>query len=77
MIDKIDERVLIADLVKRVACKAGFERAAVCSVDCLLQWKEGLLEDTIVAWDGFLVKDDGVTSNRHGAWVPAIPLKYS
>ena len=77
MIDKIDERCLIADLVKRVAGKAGFERAAVCSVDCLLQWEDGLLDDTIVAWERFLVKDEGIISNRHGAWVPAIPLKYS
>lgn len=68
----------LAILVKRVSLELNFERGAVCAHDCLMQWDDGRLEETMKAWERYLdeVKNDQPHSdtNRNGAWVPAIPL---
>jgi hypothetical protein len=70
----------VVDLVKLLSAhpKFGWERAAICAVDCMLQHQEGYLKDTIKAWLRDISdaeKDNGRCScHRHGAWVPAIPL---
>lgn len=73
-----DTKQELADLIKQVATEVNTERAAVCAVDCLLQWKAGYLVETIEAWKRFLKEkqnNEGHTdTQRHGAWVPAIPL---
>jgi hypothetical protein len=68
----------IAELMERVHAKRGWERAAVAGRDCLLEWdergKNGLIE-TMEAWDDSILPDSQQTdTERHGAWVPAIPL---
>ena len=70
----------IAELVRRVATEISMERGAICAVDCLRQWDEGgkkLLKRTIQVWEERLAKPDGsyTDAERHGAWVPAIPLE--
>lgn len=73
-----DTKEEIANLVKLVAKACGYESAAICAVDCLLQWRDGQLDDTMKAWGRYLDetrRGDGHTdTERHGAWVPAIPL---
>lgn len=68
-------------LIRRVAAECGYERAAVCASDCLLQWESGgdkLFDDTYSAWERYLVEKIGgqphSSCNRWDAWVPAIPL---
>lgn len=72
------EQEQIANLVREVAMSMGYERAAICAVDCLLQWKLGLLNETIEAWSRFLKEianqEPHTDTQRHGAWVPAIPM---
>jgi hypothetical protein len=72
----------VGQLIERVHSVAGYERSTVCARDCMYQWDVGgdeLLEQTIQVWNE-RVKDisNGETSfcdcERHGAWVPAIPL---
>lgn len=69
----------ISDLIRRVSSECDYERGAICASDCLLQWKDGKLKDTIEAWRSYLEEKKNKTSYamefRHGAWVPAIPLK--
>ena len=74
-------QVAIAELVQKVAFGLSMERGAICAVDCLRQWDEGgkkLLQRTIQVWEERLAKPDGshTDAERHGAWVPAIPLEY-
>jgi hypothetical protein len=69
----------IIDLIEAVTAACGYERGVVCARDCLYQWKDGLIDETIEAWNRYLTelknKDGSHTDeNRHGAWVPAIPL---
>ena len=71
--------VEISDLVRRVSSECDYERGAVCASDCLLQWKDGKLKDTIDAWNSYLEEKRKKASHcmefRHGAWVPSIPIK--
>jgi hypothetical protein len=61
--------------------KCGPSKTAMCARDCLYQDIEGgkhLLNETLDAWDGYIddvLANRGTTeTERHGAWVPAIPL---
>ena len=69
---------MIVDLMESVHKRCGYERATICARDCLLQWNLGLLDETIKAWRRYLEElNEGMghtDENRHGAWVPAIPL---
>ena len=70
----------IADLSQKVAEHCGTERGVICAVDCLRQWDAGgkkLLKRTLEVWDLWLYAPDACQTdeNRHGAWVPAIPLE--
>lgn len=73
-----DSKEEIAALVQAIARECGHERAAVCAVDCLLQWRDEQLDETIAAWRRWIIEKrngDGHTqTERHGAWVPAIPM---
>jgi hypothetical protein len=71
----------IAKLIERIHVVAGYERAATCARDCLLEWEAGgnkRLKEVMGAWESFAVEkesNDGHTdTTRHGAWVPVIPL---
>lgn len=68
----------IVSLIESVHVACGYERATVCARDCLLQWDLNLLDETILAWENRLQeiqhKESQVDENRHGAWVPGIPL---
>ena len=77
-------KLWIADLVKRVAqSKLSDAQAGICAYDCLIQWEVGgvkLLTKTIQVWNQRL--DDVEASDasrtdteRHGVWVPSIPLE--
>ena len=44
----------IVSLVKSVSEKCGYERSAICAVDCLLQWNEGFLDENIAVWKEYL-----------------------
>lgn len=76
----METREEIAALIKRIAQECGYERAAIAAVDLLLQWRESdkLYMQTRNAWERYLrEKKDGcghIDTERHGAWVPAIPL---
>ena len=74
------EQVLeIAMLMDKVYAIKDYERSAVCSRDCMLQWRCGgdeLLKQTIEAWEE-LCETDGDCSTqtqRFGFWVPEIPM---
>lgn len=74
-------KILIVKLIERIHAVAGYERAATCARDCLLEWQEGgdaRLLKVVEAWECYATEkeaNDGHTDcNRHGAWVPAIPL---
>lgn len=73
-----DTKQELADLIKQVAQEISMERGAICAVDCLLQWRDGRLDETMEAWKRYLKEKrdgDGHTDElRHGAWCPAIPL---
>lgn len=67
--------------MEAVAKAVNYERAAVCARDLLIQWDTGgdsLFCQTADAWRRYLreleTKDGHTDCNRHGAWVPAIPL---
>ena len=71
----------IANLAQRIAEYKGDERGVVCAVDCLRQWDTGgkkLLKRTMKVWELWLYGENvsQTDENRHGAWVPAIPLEY-
>jgi len=67
----------LANLIKQVSQEISMERGAVCAVDCLLQWRDGKLEETILAWRKYVQErrngEPHTDENRHGAWCPAIP----
>lgn len=72
---------IIIEIMEAVAKAVNYERAAVCARDMLKQWDVGgdaLLYQTAEAWRRYLreleAKDGHTVCNRHGAWVPAIPL---
>ena len=74
-------KTLIAQLIERIYAVAGYERAATCARDCLLEWQDGgdgRLIEVMEAWERFAAEkesNEGHTdTTRHGAWVPAIPL---
>ena len=73
-----DTKQELADLIKQVAQEISMERGAVCAVDCLLQWRDGRLDETMTAWRRYMQErrnGEGHTDEcRNGAWVPAIPL---
>lgn len=74
----MNEKLEIANLVKLVSQTINDERAAKCAYDCLMQWNDGHLGDTILAWHRHLKEhknNQGHTdTERNGVWVPAIPL---
>lgn len=63
-------KLLIVKLIERIPAVAGYERAATCARDCLLE--------VLAAWERYATEketnDSHTDCNRHGAWVPAIPL---
>lgn len=73
----VKDREAIAEVVKKVSVSCGYERGAVCAVDCLLQWKANELPQTLQAWlrhiDETQWHESHTDTQRHGAWVPAIP----
>jgi hypothetical protein len=67
--------------VQKVTLTLGPKIGATCAVDCLLQWADGgplLLMKTIKAWqrhlDEVVEGRPHVDTERHGSWVPAIPM---
>jgi len=68
----------IVILVDRIHTICGPVSSTICARDCLLQWDVGRLDETITAWERYLLeltnKESHTDENRHGAWVPAIPL---
>jgi hypothetical protein len=67
----------VAELTKTFYQKVSPERAAMLAYDCLMQFGEGMLTETIDAWKRELTerqnKDAHVETCRNGIWVPAIP----
>ena len=77
-------KIRIAELVKAVAeSKLTDAKAGICAYDCLLSWEaggQGMLDKVIAVWEQRL-KDvaaggpKGFTdTERHGVWVPSIPV---
>lgn len=74
-----ETRQAIVKLMERVQRVYGFERSAVCARDCLLEWEtHGRVHAGVIieAWNDYIDVDGGgfTSADRHGAWVPAIPL---
>jgi hypothetical protein len=72
-----DSKEEIVKIMERVTKAYGYERGMICGRDCLLQWRDGYLTETIEAWNRYVGEFDSKSHtdcNRHGAWVPAIPL---
>ena len=69
----------IVGLIEQITEEFGGERGVVCARDLLLQWKLGQLNETYDAWLQWASdkRHDRplCDCNRHGAWVPAIPMK--
>lgn len=69
-----------SDLVKRVALKAGDERASKCGFDLLNSIDDRkMLDKKLSAWERYLLEfETGVgqiDTERDGVWVPAIEEK--
>jgi len=75
----MSKKTEIADLIKKVSIEVSFERGAICAHDLLLQWEAGQLKETMKVWEQYIIeyknKSCHTSCNRHGAWVPAIPMK--
>ncbi len=71
-------RDTIAALVRQISLEISDERASKCAYDCLMQWDSGCLDETILAWQRYIQefkdKSGHCETQRHGIWVPAIPL---
>ncbi len=71
-------RKAITDLVRQISLEISDERASKCAYDCLMQWDSGYLDETILAWQGYIQevksKSGHCETQRNGVWVPAIPL---
>ena len=74
----MSKRIELADLIKRVALEVNDERASKCAYDCLLQWEQGHLSETMKVWEKFILDHKNnlpqTQTQRNGVWVPAIPL---
>lgn len=72
------EYVMMADLIQRVEKQAGNERASKCGYDLMHAINDGTTGDIRKVWERFLAeksRGEGHTdTERHGVWVPAIPL---
>jgi hypothetical protein len=68
----------LAELTKTFYREVSPERAAILAYDCLMQFSQGMLNETIDAWKRELTERQNggvsVETCRNGVWVPAIPI---
>ena len=72
----------LAELIEAVAKKKGYRRSVVCSRDCLREWNRvgvgrkgrSYMVKLMHEWQQSLVGDSHSETERHGSWVPAIPV---